>query len=137
MPIAFALWIYCLCWSLYFAPLLPEAGTCASLGLPGGYLVQAIVSLCLCLAFGNLFEGWQGKAPCSLVGRASRPQRLGLLWVMLLECPYSELLSVPPWNCTLGGYLGSGWDGLLRLTLRVVPLTCRMGGTGPSFASQG
>lgn len=63
-------------------------------GSPGRFPGVGQLSHCVCLSLDNLTKVQQGRVQRSPMSRASVAQILGQLQVSLIECPYSELLSL-------------------------------------------
>lgn len=100
----FTLWM-CYLWHwLDVAQMLARLAPWCAGHRPAGRFPGAVnVSRCAYLAFGHQSDAWQGRAPNSLVGVSSEAQRLGLPRVSPLECPCSELLSLPQRSSLCGG----------------------------------
>lgn len=96
------------------------------LGLRGASLVQANVSL----ALDNLIEADRLKPQVVQWVGASLAQRRGLLGILCLAFPCSEVFSLPIWSWALQGYSVLGQDGLIRLVLGVMPVAFEFGGVG-------
>lgn len=113
VPTQFTLWICCLWLLLDLLWPCPSLDSWCTVHRPPTKFFDAVnVSHFSCLALSHQSDAGQDRVLNNLVFGVSKAQRLGWPQVLPIECPCSELLSLPPWIYTLWDYLGPGQGGL-------------------------